>query len=230
MGSLIAAAIAFAGTHFLLSHPLREPLVRAIGARGFLGLYVATAFATFGWLIFAFRATPPEPLWWAADDKVWLAASAVMLLASILFLASLFGNPAFPDPTGGTPKFGEARGVYAVTRHPMMWGFALWAAVHVAVFPTGANAVLSAAILVLALAGAALQDRKKASLVPGWTDWQARTSYLPFAAQLAGKARWTLGDMRAILGGTALWIVATKLHVVLGGAMEAGIWRWVTIE
>ena len=122
------------------------------------------------------------------------------------------------------------RGVFAITRHPMMWGFALWALVHLAVSPTDANAVLTGAILILALVGAWLQDRKKQRLQPAsWPEWQARTSYFPFAAQISGRAPWTLGGGRALIGGAAVWIVATKLHIVLGGAMEAGIWRWVSI-
>lgn len=230
MNSLIAACVAFVGLHFLLSHPLRRPVIGAAGERGFLLVYVLTALASFGWMVIAFRAIPPEPLWWAASDTLWLAASVAMLIGSILFVGSLFGNPAFPSPGAPARTIGEPRSVFAVTRHPMMWGFAIWAAVHAAVFPTDSNAVLTAAILVLALVGAALQDRKKAALDPAWPEWQARTSYFPFAAQLAGKARWTIGDMRAILGGTALWLIATKLHVVLGGAIEAGIWRWVVID
>jgi uncharacterized membrane protein len=228
MTALIAAAVAFAGLHFLLSHPLRAPIVRVAGERGFSGLYALAALGSFAWMVLAFRAIPPEPLWWAAGDAAWIGASAAMLFGSILFVGSLFGNPAFPNP-GGTPKVVEPRGVFAITRHPMMWGFAIWALVHLAVFPTGANAVLTAAILILALVGAGLQDGKKRKLQPGtWPQWEARTSYIPFAAQLSGKARWSLGDLRAILGGTALWLAATWAHVPLGGALEAGIWRWIS--
>ena len=228
MESLIAGALAFVGTHFLLSHPLRRPIVGAIGEKGFGGIYVLVAFATFGWMVFAFRAVPPEPLWWSLGDLGWAIASAVMWFASVLFTGSLFGNPAFPDPTGARPLATEPRGVFAVTRHPMMWGFALWAVVHFAVFPSDSVAVLTAAILVLALAGAALQERKKAAQRPDvWPRWQARTSYFPFAAQFAGRAPWGLGDARALIGGTLLWLVATWAHVPLGGTLAAGIWRWI---
>lgn len=229
MNTLIAACIAFVGLHFLLSHPLRKWLVGFMGERLFILFYSLVAIASFVAMVRAFGQVEPQPLWWAPSDALWAVASIAMLVGSILFVGSLFGNPAFPNPGARERTIGEPRGVFAVTRHPMMWGFAIWAIVHAAVFPTDANAVLTVAVLILALVGAAFQDRKKAALVSAWPEWQARTSYLPFAAQLAGKARWTLGDMRAILGGTALWLVATKLHVALGGAMEAGIWRWVSI-
>jgi uncharacterized membrane protein len=108
----------------------------------------------------------------------------------------------------------------------MMWGFALWALVHLAVHPTGSNAVLTAAILILALVGAALQDVKKSAAMPAWPDWQARTSYLPFAAILGGRARWSF-DGRALLLGSVLWLAATWAHIPLGGSFAAGIWRWI---
>ena len=227
MESLITACVAFVGFHFLLSHPLRKPVVGVIGEAPFLGLYSLIALLTFGWMVVAFRAIPPEPLWWDVGDIGWAVGSLVMLFGSILFAGSLIGNPALPNP-GGTPVIREPQGVFRITRHPMMWGFAIWALVHFAVFPTAANAVLTATILILALAGAALQDRKKESLQPlAWPDWEARTTFFPFAAQLAGTKPWTLGNATAILCGTALWLVASWAHVPLGGGLAAGIWRWL---
>lgn len=215
------------GSHFALSHPLRAPVVRAVGERGFLLLYSLVAFATLGWLAHAYQTAPAEPLWWGQGDLLWAVASVVMLAASVLLIGSLLGNPAFPS--GGKPAVApaEACGVYAVTRHPMMWAFALWAPVHVAVYPIAANAVLAGAIAVLALVGAALQDRKKQRLQPDvWPAWEARTSFIPFGAIVQGRAR--LGGFRAhdLAGGVVLWLAATWAHGPLAG-WAAGIWRWI---
>jgi uncharacterized membrane protein len=193
MGSttgLMAAAIAFVGSHFLLSHPLRQRSVRILGETGFLGVYSLVAFLTLGWLIVAYRKAPPTAPLWPAGDALWALASAVMLVASILLMGSFIRNPALP--TGGRPgaRPDAARGVYAVTRHPMMWAFALWGLCHIAVFPVTRNIILAVAIVVLALVGAALQDRKKERLQPDlWLAWESKTSYLPFAAIIAGRAR-----------------------------------------
>lgn len=35
---------------------------------------------------------------WAAGDGLWALASALMLIGSVLFVGSLFGNPALPGP------------------------------------------------------------------------------------------------------------------------------------
>ena len=226
MGNVIAAAFAFVGTHFLLSHPLRAPLVARIGAGGFMGVYSLVAFATIGWLALAFRAAPATPLWWPVGDGLWAVATVVMLVASILLMGSLLGNPALP--TGGTPTVpSEARGVFAITRHPMMWSFALWSAAHLLVMPDAANSVLVGAIAVLALVGAALQDRKKEALQPGfWPAWEAKTSYWPFAAIASGRARLASFRPHDIAGGLVIWLAATWAHLPLAG-MAAGIWRWL---
>ncbi|HEX7932348.1 MAG TPA: NnrU family protein [Paraburkholderia sp.] len=225
--AVAAAAVAFVGTHFVLSHPLRGPLVRAIGERGFQGVYSLVAFVTLGWLIVAYRRAPLTASLWPVGDALWALATVVMLIASILLLGSLIRNPALP--TGGRPgAFPDAaRGVFAVTRHPMMWAFALWGVCHAAVFPVGKNIIVAVAIIVLALVGAALQDRKKERLQPDlWPAWEAKTSYWPFAAIVAGRARFGGFGLHALLGGLVVWLVATWAHIPLAG-WAAGIWRWV---
>ena len=87
--------------------------------------------------------------------------------------------------------------------------------------------MLSGAIIILALAGAVMQDRKKAQLDPqGWSAWQSRTSYLPFAAIAQGRAMFGGFGLHAVLGGIVIWLAATWAHIPLAG-WPAGIWRWV---
>ncbi|HEU0043194.1 NnrU family protein [Sphingomonas sp.] len=227
VAAVLTWAVAFVGTHFVMSHPARAPMVRTLGERGFLGVYSLVSLVTLSGLIWAYRAAPMEPLWWAPGDLLWAVATAAMLLASVLLIGSLLGNPALPS--GGKPIAmpAEARGVFAITRHPMMWAFALWAVVHLAVYPVTANAVLTGAILVLALVGAAMQDRKKARLEPQtWPRWQAKTSYWPFAAIAAGRARFGGFRPHDLAGGVVIWLLASWAHLPLAG-WPAGIWRWL---
>ena len=230
MGStsaVAAAAVAFVGSHFVLSHPLRRRLVSTIGETGFLGVYSLVAFATLGWLIAAYLKAPLTTPLWQAGDGVWAVATVIMLIASILLMGSLIRNPALP--TGGGPAAfpAAALGVYAVTRHPMMWSFVLWGLCHIAVFPVAKSNIVAAAIVILALVGAALQDRKKEQLQPDlWPEWESKTSYLPFAAIAAGRARLGGFGLHALLGGFVVWLVATWAHMPLTG-WAAGIWRWL---
>lgn len=223
----IVAALSFLGTHFVLSHPLRAPIVSRIGEPAFLGLYSLVAFVTLGWLAFAFRGVPAEAPYWAVGDGLWIAATALTFVASVLFIGSLLGNPALPNPTGRSALTPEPRGVFSVTRHPMMWGFALWGIAHILVSPTPANIVLAKTIIVLALVGAFLQDKKKERLQPDtWPAWEAKTSYWPLAAVLAGRVKFTPAGIVPVLGATALWLGATWVHQPLAG-FAAGVWRWL---
>ena len=210
LGSLVAATIAFVGMHFILSHPLRKPLVSAMGERPFLGLYALVAAGTLAWMVFAYRASPATAPLWDVGDGLWALASVLMLLASILFMGSLIGNPALPSPGAQKAAPDQARDVYAITRHPMMWAFAIWGGCHILVYPIAANIVLAGGIIILAVVGAALQDRKKEQLQPEtWPAWETMTSYWPFAAVAAGRAR--LGGFRphTLAGGLLVWLGAT---------------------
>jgi uncharacterized membrane protein len=125
LGLLAAASIAFVGAHFVLSHPLRKPIVDAVGSAAFLGIYSAVAAATLGWMALAYRAAPAGARLWPVGDGLWAAATVVMLVASMLLMGSIVGNPALPNPGSPVQVPAEARSAYAVTRHPMMWAFAL---------------------------------------------------------------------------------------------------------
>ena len=223
---VLVSAAAFVGSHFVLSHPLRAPIVRAVGANGFLGIYSLVAFATLGWLAHAYRTAPATAPLWAVGEGIWGPVTLVMLVASILLMGSLLGNPALPgNPSTAAPA--TARGVFSITRHPMMWAFALWGLCHIAVYPIAANIIVAVAIIVLALVGAALQDAKKESLQPElWRDWERKTSYWPFVAIAQRRAK--LGGFRPhdIAGGVVIWLVATWAHLPLAG-IAAGVWHWI---
>jgi uncharacterized membrane protein len=226
MTMLLLAAIAFVGTHFLLSHPLRAPLVRVMGEPAFLGVYSVIAFATFIWMIVAYRSAPLTALMWEVDSVLWAIVTLLMLIASVLFAGSLVGNPAFPKPGASATAPGVARGVYAVTRHPMLWSFAIWGFAHILVYPTAKTFIVTMAIVILSLVGAALQDKKKERLQPEvWPQWERQTSFIPFAAIIAGKARLGGFGAIAIIGGLIIWLVATWAHIPLSG-WRAGVWRW----
>ena len=213
MGCLALAALAFVGTHFLLSHPLRAPLVARMGAKGFRGLYSLIAFITLGAMIWCYRKLGDQTPLWLAGEAWWLTAALVMWIASILLAGSFIGNPAMP----GAPAVQTPKGVLAITRHPMMWSFALWAVTHAALIATPKALLLDGAILFLALAGAAGQDRKKrAMLGERWHEWAAQTAFFPFARG------WRSPGLIALIGGTILFLVATWLH-----PMPIGPWRWL---
>jgi uncharacterized membrane protein len=187
--------------------------VRRFGENGFRGVYSLVALVTFAAMVSAYRVAGDQSPLWNAADFVWIAAGLVMWVASILFVGSFVGNPALP----GAARVQRPGGVLRITRHPMMWAFALWAIVHAAVIATPKALLLDAAILILALGGSAAQDRKKRELMgETWHEWSAQTAFWPFARGLGSPGAF------ALIGGTLVFLLATWLH-----PLPVGLWRWI---
>lgn len=211
---LFGSAILFVGTHLLMSHPLRAPMVKATGEKGFRGIYSLVSLLTFAAMIYFYREIGREPPLWVAPEWAWIAGTFLMWLAAILFVGSFVRNPAM---VGARGPVGGPAGVFRITRHPMMWSFALWAIAHLVVIGTPKALVLDLAILLLALVGAAGQDIKKAKLMgDAWHEWTAQTAFVPFTRGFASPGA------VALIGGTLLFLLATWLH-----PMPAGFWRWI---
>lgn len=221
---LLTACVFFVGGHFLLSHPARAPLVARMGEKGFLGLYSLISFVGLGWMMWEFSRAPVGELYWAPTNAIWIVASILTLLAAILFAGSFQGNPALPNPDGDVIRTLAAKvptGVFRVTRHPMMWGFALWGLAHILIAPRMDSFLFNGSLVFLALAGSYGQDRKKeASLGDAWAKWERQTSFLPRLSQLAKV------EPRFLLIGVVFWLGATWAHNLFGN-YGAGIYRWL---
>jgi uncharacterized membrane protein len=218
--TLIAANIAFVGTHFAMSHPLRSAMVKALGAGGFQAAYVVVSFATLGWVYVAFKAAPPADLA-GSGEAGWIAATIITWPAMVLLTGSLIGNPALPTPMAEAQARAEPKGVFLVTRHPMMWGIGLWAVSHIALMWSTRTLITALAMGVLALVGAKLQDAKKEALMgASWAAWESKTSYWPRWAKFL-----SVGPV-PLLAGTGLWLAGSWLHLWQAG-IPAGVWKWI---
>jgi uncharacterized membrane protein len=222
---LFAAAAFWLVVHIgIAGSPLRSRLIAAIGANGFRGLFSVLSAVGLGLLIWTYgRASQPEAFYglWVADRWMYWVPFLVMPFALILFV----GSVTVPNPTAvGAERFLKdaepARGVLRITRHPMLWSFALWAIAHLV--PNGdlASLTLFATILITALAGMASIDRKRAASDPqAWTYFAAKTSIVPFAAIAAGRNRLVLAEIGLwrVAVALAAWIVLLLVHgLVLG--------------
>jgi uncharacterized membrane protein len=169
-------------------------------------------------MVIAYRSGSDSTALWVAPLFYWPVASALMLVASILLAGALIRNPAFPKPGAAPRPIPAPRGVFAITRHPMNWSFLLWALVHASISGSPRNLIVAAGIAILALFGSIGQDRKNVRLLGQvWLDWEARTSFVPFGALLAGKVRWrdAVPGAVALLGGLVFWALATSYHAPL---------------
>jgi uncharacterized membrane protein len=108
-----------------------------------------------------------------------------------------------------------------ITRHPFLWGVALWALVHLIVNGDLAGLILFGALLVLALGGTVSIDAKRRrAFGEQWTQFAAVTSCVPFAAIAAGRNRLgaallEIGIWRP-LAALAVYAVVFYLHGRLG--------------
>ena len=117
--------------------------------------------------------------------------------------------------------------MFSVTRHPMMWGFALWGVAHILVVADAGQHRAGEDDHRPRAGRRVLQDKKKERLQPEtWPAWEAKTSYWPLAAILAGRVKFTPAGVVPILGGIALWLGASWAHLPLAG-FAAGVWRWL---
>lgn len=215
--SLVFAAIAWVVVHIgVAGTGVREAIVARIGQRAFRGLFVVASFVLLGWLIHAYAAAGPVRQLWIAPRWLVLGLMLLMLPALLLLVCSL----SMPNPTsvrGGHALEAPdpASGILRITRHPMLWSFALWAIAHM--FPNGdfASLVLFATILITALYGMPSIDRKRAARDPqGWAAFAAKTSILPFGAILSGRNRLVPSEIGLWRVGVALaaWVVLFLLH------------------
>ena len=212
MAQLLIAALLFVGTHFGLSSPaLRPLLVARLGERLFVGLYSLLQILLLVWLGRSYAVAPFVPLWSPPGWTAWIP-----LIAMVPALLLMVGGLVQPNPTAVMqdakgPPDAAVRGMLTVTRHPVMWAFALWALSHLAANGDAASIVLFGAIAVLALAGTlAIDAKKRARWGAAWNGFAARTSNLPLAAAAAGRTRLDLAGI-----GWLTPVIAAAVYVAL---------------
>src|SRR5208337_3427356 len=130
MPLLIVAALVWIAIHLgLAGTMLRDAVVGRIGEGPFRGVFSLLSIVALVFLVRAWSAAATTLLWVAPDWLRWLLVLA-MLPAFVLFVASVSGrNPTMVGPSDGGAQ--PPRGVIRVTRHPMLWSFAIWAGVHI---------------------------------------------------------------------------------------------------
>jgi len=197
MASLIAAGAFFVGIHVFVSGTgLRSVIVRRTGEQGFQGLFSLLSFAAICWLVYAYRNSVAAPIW---GSVTWLEAIAFVLIA-LGFLFVVVGlttpNPTLVGAEGVLDQPEPVRGVLRITRHPFLWGVALWALSHLVVNGDSASIAFFGTFLLLALIGPFLIDRKrKKKLGEKWERFASVTSNVPFQAIAAGRNSLRVGEI-----------------------------------
>jgi uncharacterized membrane protein len=215
MTYLVLAVLLWIGVHVGISGTsLREAIVQRVGSEArFRAIFSALSVVTIILLVWAYVTAPTVILWTVPPALDWLLL-ILMLPAFILFVGSV--NSHNPTMMGDEAAVDERpRGMTLVTRHPMLWSFAIWAAVHIIGNGDLASFLFFGAFLVTALAGMKSIDAKIARRDPvGWARLSAETSIIPGAAILAGRARFSTAEIGWVTPavGAALWAAVALLH------------------
>jgi uncharacterized membrane protein len=201
MINLVAAALVFILIHLLISGTrVRDAAVATIGQGPYMGLFSLASIVALAWLIFAFGAARSDP----ASTVLWTSPPALRWVQLVLqFLAFMLVVPglATPNPTsvaqqGLVDRPDAVKGMLRITRHPFLWGVAIWAFGHLLVNGDIAGLVLFGSLLALALFGTVSIDHKRRrALGERWDAFAAQTSNVPFAAILAGRQTLNLGEI-----------------------------------
>jgi len=222
MTQIFLAAAFFVGIHLLVAGTgLRDRIVGAIGEVPYQGVFSVLSLLGLVWLCWAWAGAPAEaPRWNGSGFRLGVQ---VLMLVAFLFVAIGLTTPS-PTAAGGERQLASdepARGILRITRHPFLWGVALWGACHALVNPDPPSLLFFGSLLGLALVGPASIDAKRARKHgERWQSFAAVTSNVPFAAIVSGRNHLALRELGAwrIALGVGLYAVFLALHPLLFGA------------
>ena len=200
---------------FLLAHiippapPVRTRLISWLGRRFYLIAYSILSIGLLTWVILAGQRAPYVGLWQAAPWQWWVTI-VIMPFAIWLVVSGLFEtNPL--SISLRKKDISQPPGLSAqVTRHPVLWGFLLWAITHL--IPNGdvVSLVLFGGTGMLALFGFFIVDRRTRKRL-GEAQFDvlvSKTSLVPFAAFLTGRIKPEFSI------SSALWICVSGIIYV----------------
>ncbi|NRP20426.1 hypothetical protein LPJGGPFB_03685 [Ensifer adhaerens] len=219
MYNFLLAFTVFLALHMVPALPrLRQRLITLLGRRTYFSLYSLLSIVALIWVFQAALALDFIPLWEPAQWQAWttfiLAPCGVFLV-----LAGLFSeNPLSISIFQGNERKGA---IVSVTRHPVLWGFLLWAVGHVIANGDLRSLVLFGGFALFALGGFFMVEKRvRRRLGDTWPAARQGTSVFPFAAILKGQAR-LRADSVMILSAFAtaavtFWLLAGGHYAMFG--------------
>lgn len=221
MAMLALAGLVFFGIHAMPATPLRRTAVGAIGEGPYTGLFSLISLIVIWWWVRAFNNTAADAVLWALPAWWPWVKAVIMLAAAVLFVGGLSSpNPTLPRGGALLERPDVAQGIFAITRHPLMWSFGLWGIAHLISQPNWRGVWFFGLFALTAIGGAVLQERRKADTYgASWDRFAAKTSFVPFAAIVQGRASLSLREVGwwRIGFGALIWAVMLSLHPWLFG-------------
>lgn len=217
MTMLYAAAALFLGIHLFISGTrLRDGITGVIGEGPYMGLFSLASLGAIVWLSIGYNAAQrsgANPQLYDLGAGIRHLGIPVIALAFFLAVQGLLSpNPTSVRQEGAAAKEGTIKGVLRITRHPFLWGVALWSAFHLAANGDRASVVLFGTFFVLSILGTfAIDAKRKRKMGTAWNDFAGKTSNVPFAAWISGRNALRIGESF----GWRFWVAAIVFVAVL---------------
>jgi uncharacterized membrane protein len=227
MVMLVAAVATFMAIHFLISGTaLRDQIVAVTGEGPYLGLFSLASIGSLIWMIIAFSGVFRT----AANQELWDFGRAGRDPAILLvFIAFLFAVPGLlsnsPTRVRGESQVDKptaATGMTRITRHPFLWGAAIWALAHIIANGRTADLILFGGILITALLGPlSIDDKRRRTLGDRYRAFEAQTSNIPCAAIIQGRQQLKLGEIWwRLIVAVIVWAALLWAHPYFTGGVH----------
>ncbi len=221
MTQLILAALFFFALHVgVAGTSLRNRAIEKLGEKTYRGAFSLLSLLGLFWLAHAYRAAGYIETW---GQLAWFKPIAAILMLVAFLFAALGLTTQNPMAVGGENLLmadAPAQGIQRITRHPFLWGVAVWAATHLIANGDMASLVLFGSLLILVLLGmVSIDARRKMLCGPHWERYAAATSIIPFMAIREGRNKLVLSEFKAwqIVAAIVLYLAVMHFHQGLFG-------------
>lgn len=201
--NLSIAAAGFTLLHFSSATNIRANVMARFGSGAWLGPYAILSLSLFSWMCYEFYiAEVSQNFWNVPDGYLWVHAG--IMLISMLFM--VFGGVK-------TNRIGG--GLKAITRHPSNWGTTIFAGSHMIVNSSVESLIFFGSLFSVGLIGTFLLDRRKIRAADEkWLELVAVTSWVPFAAILQGRTKFSFNDLKwwHYVVVIVVWMLIMEIH------------------
>jgi uncharacterized membrane protein len=210
--------IAFAGSHMVLSsRSLRPKVIAALGDDfRFQGLYSLVALGIFVPLVTIYFRHKHEGPYLGRLIETPALRWLIFIAMGATFAMAVAGLVR-PSPASVVPGAAEVRGIYHVTRHPVLMALGLYGLLHLCVVSINATELaFFAGFPLFVWIGAQHQDQRKLATNPDFKRFYEATPFLPFSRP-AGVLTALREQPIPIALGIAITVVIRWFHPMLFG-------------
>jgi len=220
MIAFFSAFVVFLLLHSIPAVPsIRSEIIARVGRPIYFAGYSMVSVVALAWLFSSALSLDYIPLW---HVRPWHAVVTFILapMGGFLVLAGLTSS----NPLSVSIRSSEEPGaVVQISRHPVLWGFALWALGHIAANGDLRSVLLFGGFALFSLAAIPMiENRAKRRLGERWQSLAANTSIVPLSGFLFARQQpvidLPMSIAAAIATALTVWLLFGGGHALLFGA------------